>query len=177
MVTPLGVWLREHYELTRALTFATLAVEAVGPALLFIPYRQDAIRLAVVVLFVSFHLFGLGLFMYLGIFPYVSAISWLALIPGSFWNRFQRQSPTPKAQASSNLDDSTYLPWFLNCIAGFFLVYVLLWNLRTTNFERYKAFLPESMNPIGFSFGVDQYWSMFARAQCGATAGISPWER
>lgn len=45
----------------------------------------------------------------------------------------------------------------VNLLAGFFLVYVFLWNLTTVS-----AFtLPERLEPIGYSFGVAQSWSMF----------------
>src|SRR5262249_1019065 len=60
LVTPLGVWVREHETLAKALTLGSLYLEAVGPALLLLPFWTDQWRTLVVALFVGFHV-GIGL--------------------------------------------------------------------------------------------------------------------
>jgi len=44
----------------------------------------------------------------------------------------------------------------------FFLVYVFLWNLRTTDHRRFDKYLPHSMEWIGWISGTAQVWDMFS---------------
>jgi hypothetical protein len=157
LVTPVGKVLRNYPDLMRFLTFATLAMELLGPALLFVPRWREQVRLVVVAVFLAFHLVGLNLCMLLGPFPYVCAAAWVALLPGLFWDRIGcSRNPTG---APRGLDHRSF---GLNLLAAFFLAYVFLWNLRTVNFERFSRLLPQEWNWLGFGFGLDQYWSMFA---------------
>lgn len=45
-----------------------------------------------------------------------------------------------------------------NLLAAFFLAYIFCWNLTTVS----DFTMPERLEPIGYSFGVAQSWSMFA---------------
>jgi hypothetical protein len=49
----------------------------------------------------------------------------------------------------------------VNALAAAFLVYVFLWNLRTTN-ARWGRLLPTRADFIASTFGIDQQWGMFA---------------
>ena len=49
-----------------------------------------------------------------------------------------------------------------NTLAVFFLVYVFLWNLRTTDHRRFDKYLPHSMEWIGWISGTAQVWDMFS---------------
>ncbi len=89
MVTPLGKSLLAYPDLLRWLTTSTLLLEAFGPLLLFSPVRTGPLRLAAVVIFVSFHA-GLGLTMRLGLFAVICMAGWLALLPGEFWDLLGR---------------------------------------------------------------------------------------
>src|SRR3989344_4253775 len=71
--------------LLRPLTFAVFLMEALGPLLLFIPFRKNLFRFMAVFSFVLLHA-GLGLSLRLGIFPWVCIIAWLALLPTGFWD-------------------------------------------------------------------------------------------
>ncbi len=82
--TPFGRFLLEFPQLCRALTFATLIFELVGPVLAFCPAVGGGIRLLIVLLFIGFHA-GLGLSLYLGIFPWVCAAGWLMFLPAVVW--------------------------------------------------------------------------------------------
>jgi predicted DCC family thiol-disulfide oxidoreductase YuxK len=85
-VTPLGHFLLNLGPLLTVFTLVTLAVEWVGPLLLWSPVRNDACRLAAVIIFIGLHL-GFGLTLNLGIFPFLSIITWLAFIPTSAWEK------------------------------------------------------------------------------------------
>jgi hypothetical protein len=178
--TPLGKYMLNFPELLRVLTFATLALEVLGPLLLFVPFFTGAIRFGVVVSFTLFHLVGLGLCLELGPFPYVCAVAWLALLPTWFWERrwvvntnrwlqarlaatWPEYVPCP-APASPNHPVPVTAPTTMNILAGFFLVYVFLWNVRTLIPEESRPSLPQQVEMVGDLFGVGQFWNMFAPA-------------
>lgn len=80
--TPLGDAIADWGEGARWLTWATLAVELLGPPLLLIP----RVRLPLVGLFVMFHA-AIAATMDVCLFPWVGIAAWAALLPGSFWDR------------------------------------------------------------------------------------------
>jgi hypothetical protein len=179
--TPLGKWLLGYPRLLQVLTFATLGLEVVGPVLLFLPFRNGPVRCLVIAAFVGFHLFGLGLTLELGNFPYVCALAWLALLPTWFWeklgNRLQpvwgrlsRLFGGRIANPSHSCDRQECLPHvapvraavWQEVLAGCCLVYVFLWNLRTVDFQYFQRVFPVQVNGIGEVLGLDQMWGMFA---------------
>jgi hypothetical protein len=180
-VTRAGQYLLGFPRLLWFLTFATVWFEALGPVLLFCPVSNGPVRTAVVVLFLLFHLVGLNLFMALGPFPYICAVGWLALLPSWFWDRLAVWFPRTLAllqkvgRGLARRGLGTVVPGrpeeqppclhpsFLEMtIVTFLLVYVLCWNVRTVNFDRYSRFFPPQMNSLGFTLGLDQMWGMYA---------------
>ena len=82
-----SVWGKEllpYKGLLEFLTVATLVLEIVGPILLFVPYRNQMVRLGVCCAFISFHL-GIAATMDIGNFPYICIAAWVALLPTKFW--------------------------------------------------------------------------------------------
>ena len=75
-VTPFGEWLRGYPGLLVPLTYATLALEWLGPCLAFVPSAAGVFRLAAVALFWGFHI-SLATMMSIGLFPLVSMVAWL----------------------------------------------------------------------------------------------------
>lgn len=67
------------------LTRTVYALELAGPFLLISPLATDAVRMATITVFILFHL-GLAASFHLGIFPWVSIVGLLALLPTGFWN-------------------------------------------------------------------------------------------
>lgn len=47
-------------------------------------------------------------------------------------------------------------------VAAFFLLYILAWNYRTTDFNRIQQYFPTTFDWIGEATRVDQQWGMFA---------------
>ncbi len=86
-VTPLGHFLLNLGPLLTVITLVTLVLEWVGPLLLWSPIRNDVCRMVAVVLFIGLHA-GFGLTLNLGIFPFLSIITWLAFIPTSAWEKW-----------------------------------------------------------------------------------------
>jgi hypothetical protein len=151
--TPLGRWLLGFPDLLTVLTFGTLVLEAVGPLLLFVPVFNGPVRLAVVTGFVVFHLAGLGLCLELGLFPFVCALAWLALLPGWFWDRLPVPKPVAGAGASGKLGHG---------VAGLLLAYVFCWNVRTVDPDGLGRCFPERVNLLGGILFLDQTWNMFS---------------
>ena len=94
-VTPFGHLLLNLGPLLAVLTFATLILEWVGPLLIWSPIRTDLCRILAVVVFISLHA-GFGLTLNLGIFPFLSIVTWLAFIPTSIWESISKRVYGPK---------------------------------------------------------------------------------
>ncbi|MEO0540784.1 MAG: HTTM domain-containing protein [Cyanobacteria bacterium P01_A01_bin.105] len=93
--TPLGSWLLNLGPLLVAFTFITLVLEWLGPLLLWSPVRTDLCRTAAVMTFIGLHL-GFGATLRIGIFPLLSAVTWLAFIPTSLWEGWAQRAYGPQ---------------------------------------------------------------------------------
>ncbi len=45
---------------------------------------------------------------------------------------------------------------------AFTFLYVLMWNIRTTDFKRYGKIFPRKWNIYAYVVGIEQYWNLFA---------------
>ncbi len=152
IVTPFGLWLLGFPDLLALLSRATIALEFLGPCLIFVPFFTPWLRIFVVGAFFCFHI-GLALCMSIGLFPYVSMVSWLVFVPSLVWERGSLPSLHSLRPAR-----------FSQALAAFFLVYILLWNLRgleaTSPYVR--QIFPPYANLVGYLLRLDQYWNMFS---------------
>lgn len=85
LTTPFGHLLLEFPALLKALTYAVLWLEIVGPLLLFSPVLTTPIRSLTVLAFVLMHA-GIGLTLRIGLFPWISALAMLVFLPSRFWD-------------------------------------------------------------------------------------------
>ncbi len=166
---PAAVWLRQHPDLCRLLTHGTLALEILGPLLAFLPMWRTGFRLIAVALMVSFHA-GIALCMDIGAFPWAMMAAWLVFLPSAFWGWLggvlRLRGPSLSASSSGG-SLSPPLPssrwrWLVNGFCAACLALVFMWNLRGTNFARWEAWFPRSVNPVVMALRLDQYWTMFA---------------
>ena len=81
----LGAFLLNFPTLLVAASFATLALEAFGPFLLFSPFFTGPIRTAAVAMFMGLH-FVIWLAIDIGIFPWISALCMVCFLPVWFWD-------------------------------------------------------------------------------------------
>lgn len=157
---PAGRWLLQFPELGRALTFGIWWLEVAGPFAAFIPWRNAWWRLAVAAAFIALHT-GLALSLRLGPFPFTMMAAWLLFVPREFWDWL---AGPPRLAAGSSL--AACHRWMSGAAANVFaflaLAYVLLWNLRSWDHEKWRAILPPALNPIGFALRIDQNWALFA---------------
>lgn len=86
VVTPFGLWMLGFPDLLVLLSRAVIVLEFLGSCLVFVPFCTPWLRLFVVGAFFCFHL-GLILCMSIGLFPYISMVSWLVFVPGLVWER------------------------------------------------------------------------------------------
>ena len=81
----LGAFLLNFPTLLMIASFATLALEAFGPFLLFSPFFTGPVRTAAVAMFMGLH-FGIWLAIDIGIFPWISALCMVCFLPTWFWD-------------------------------------------------------------------------------------------
>ncbi|HEV2706656.1 MAG TPA: DCC1-like thiol-disulfide oxidoreductase family protein [Pyrinomonadaceae bacterium] len=86
LTTPLAKRLLQFPNIVWALSWLSISLEAVAPALLFVPRVQQRLRTLIVLVFMLFHL-GMLPFLTLGTFPFVSVAAWAALLPSRFWEK------------------------------------------------------------------------------------------
>ena len=155
-VTPIGKWfLDANPILLKLLNYGTLGLELFGPLLALFPFARGPTRCGIIVAFWLFHL-GMGLCLELWLFGYICSAAWLLFIPSWFWERLQKKSHSIDCQGNKTIRGR-----LLNGILAFLLIYVLFWNLRTTNKPLYR-FFPDVINPIGYALGLNQSWGLFA---------------
>ncbi len=97
MRTGYGGLLLEFPTLIWFLSFASIGIETIGPALLFIPRISPLTRILVVFTFIVFHA-SMALFLILGTFPFVCIAAWSSLLPGQFWERVAAISRPERAR-------------------------------------------------------------------------------
>jgi hypothetical protein len=172
--TPLGLWLRSQDALCVFLCRATVLLEIIGPILALLPIFRWQFRLLMAATFMVFHA-GIGLSMDIGAFPGLMIVAWLAFLPSEFWNWLGRTKLAQRlGEFSSRMSDTRPVPcpahlksgfnpgWVTRTFAVGCLIFMFLWNMRGTNFERWEKIFPRSLNDTAFLFRLDQHWAMFA---------------
>jgi hypothetical protein len=153
VVTPFGKSLLEYPTLLKVLSIFSYYLELLGPFLILIPLYTKIFRWIAIVLFMSFHFLTMLLFD-LGVFSFIGMATWLLFIPKEFWDKsFGNES-------SSNRTVNSF--HYVDIIPGFLIVYVLLWNIRGLDFDRYKKYFPVKANVIAQVFQTQQRWKLFA---------------
>ena len=154
-VTPIGKWLLDVDPiLLKLLNYSTLGLELLGPLLSLSPIAKGPTRCGIIMAFWLFHL-GMGLCLELWLFGYICSAAWLLFIPSWFWERLQKKSHPIDCKGNKTIRGR-----LLNGVVAFLLIYVLFWNLRTTNKPLYR-FYPDVINPIGYALGIGQSWGLF----------------
>jgi hypothetical protein len=153
--TPLGVWLRGWSGLCAALTWGTLAVEAAAPLLLVCPWWSERARLAGVGLLAGLQV-GFFLCMDLGIFPVVSLLALVPLLPPSVWDRL---GPRTDRLGEGPWEQRAAPPWVGRLAATLILV-GLAWNVAVLG--RWTEAVPRPLSEVCRALRLDQSWRMFA---------------
>ncbi len=177
--TPLAKFLLHYPDLLRTLTFLAWNLEFLAPFLIVASAFSGPLRTGVVLAYMGFHI-SLGLCLELGLFPIIGALAWLVLMPDWFWQKlFRLSARLPRIQTPAFVSAlavradgwrerlhpqslSTRSPRAIQCLAIFYLVYVVCWNVRMTDFSRHVRWFPVTWNWIGEIARMDQNWELFA---------------
>jgi hypothetical protein len=174
LVTPFGQLLLDYPRLLEVATVLTLWLELLGPLLVWVPVLLGPTRFVAVLVFVQFHLVGLGAALELGTFPWVCAVSWLLFLPTWFWDRLPatrkaahvaegaaRLEPPPSSpRAETGASASRFGRRALDVVAAVLLAYVTLWNVESLG-GPFRRALPSAARTPGWVLGLHQGWRMF----------------
>ncbi len=149
--------------LLRIATLLVYYLELLGPMLIFVPWRNRRIREAAIVAFVAMHL-AIAATMSLGLFPWVSILGWVLILPSETLDRLQgalglgqgAAGPAPAAPRRGSL-----LGAGARLLGAYLLCSVLVWNIRCLGTK------PEELHPSPLDLPLvaaqlDQRWNMFA---------------
>ncbi|MCB9569827.1 MAG: hypothetical protein H6710_21850 [Myxococcales bacterium] len=153
------------------LTYATLALEYLGPLLLLTPLPaalRGRVRGLLVALFVALHL-GFAAGLEVGIFPIVCVVAWLALLPGACWERLGWRSDADEERPAST-PAPTLTARFMPALRGLggallaaILLMVVHWNLRAVDATaRVVPPMPSIERAAVEGLRLHQRWPMFA---------------
>ena len=176
MVTPFGLWLLGFPDLLALLSRASIVLEFLGPCLVFVPFCTPWLRIFVVGAFFGFHI-GIALCLSIGLFPYVSMVSWLVFVPSLVWNCVstpavnplqEERPPKPKRRRKGRGSTPAVNPFratrLSQALAAVFLVYVVWWNLRgfeaTSPYARHIS--PPYAKQVASLLHFKKRWKMFA---------------
>lgn len=161
LTTPLGHFLLEFPALLKALTYAVLGLEIVGPLLLFSPVLTAPIRSLTVLAFVLMHA-GIGLTLWIGLFPWISALVMVPFLPSRFWDALRRDRPdaSPVRETAPTSEPSAIRSRLLSLTLVAVLLYVILWNVA--NLPTPPLRLAGPVRSAAYVLGLDQTWAMFA---------------
>ena len=95
MANPVGVYLANFPFLTRLLTHGVFWFQAIGPLLLFFPFRNGPVRTATVFGFISMHI-GMSLCLQIGLFSWIAALAMVVFLPSWFWDGVLSRLKTPE---------------------------------------------------------------------------------
>lgn len=155
---PTAKLLAPYRDVLTLLTYVTILLEFCCPLLLLSRWGNGRIRLGAVVTMIGFHVLGLNLFMRLGIFPYVSACSWLAFLPSVAWESLARWIRVPSLLSKSTAKPTLLLPLPTLCqyAVGFCIAYSFLWSFRIIQQ------LPAPLHTPADVLRIDHRWIMYA---------------
>ena len=165
-VTQFGIFLRQFPTVMSILSYLVLFFEGIGPLLLLSPIASGPVRTITIFVFIGMHA-GFGTFMTLALFPWISSIAMLGLLPSWFWEKlhsrtilYNTHDTVDDIMATSASNSNTFQTNLLmRVLCVFFLFYVFWWNV--SNFPKTANFMPLSVRKIGYTLMLDQQWSMF----------------
>ncbi len=152
----------------KLLTWASLALEWVGPVLLFSPRYTAPIRLVIIASLAAMHVV-ICISMAVGLFSYVAIAGLTLFIPPEFWsNAFFRRifpfvsfgddegaNPPPRSRRQTQF--ATVAHGF--CTVA--LAWVIAININSIPSHPLAALSPEGFKPVGIGLGLAQSWGMF----------------
>lgn len=159
---PFGHWVAENFPIAHTgFTYGTLAVEFMGPILVFSPWATARMRMLVFLAFAGLQA-GLGFSIVLWIFPFVSMTALIPILPSEF---FDRVSKPLAGGVIDGLPRDPRLKAALSVFCAVCLGYVVFSNVqRQTDWRP-----PRPINRAGRLLALNQGWVMYAKQ--------APWDQ
>jgi hypothetical protein len=162
--TGLGRALLGWPHLLRASTLSIYYLELLGPVLLFMPWGNRRIREVMVVLFIALHL-GIAATMKLGLFPWVSILGWVLILPSETLDCLQWVpvlDPAGRTRRAAEARKGGRLPRMAAKALGIYLLSaVVVWNIRGLGIKTAEV-SPAPADCVLLMAQLDQRWNMFA---------------
>jgi hypothetical protein len=157
VATDFARWLLQYPDLLTVAAAATLAIESLAVVLPFVPWRSDALRIAIAGAAVGLHVFGVGTTMRLGLMPAVLAFAWVPFLPGVLWEKLGARErsaagPPPARQLAG-----------ADAVALLALALVVAENADSTLRSRGGAGLPPPLPTVVEALGLSQQWRLWDR--------------
>lgn len=163
---PLGKSLLGYPNLLAILTWATFALEWLGPLLLLVPKCPWRLRLAVILSLAAMHL-GICLTLEVGMFSYVSMAGLTVFLPSELWRSRVFHLLAPKRDvvlvAREASPNSAWASW-AEGVCATLLFYVFLVNVNGLPSHPLAPLTPERWKPLTTTLGLAQRWGMFEAA-------------
>lgn len=140
------------------LAHATRIVEIFFPLLLFSPWQHGWSRLACFASFVAFHA-GTLVFLDIGLFPWVSIVIWLVVLPSDLWDRWLPRLGLAGLRAPS---PGAVQPVPLPRPAAWIVVAILAYVGVQQTANLLRTDLPAPIYRVGQALRLNQHWKMFA---------------
>lgn len=94
LATPFALWFRQFETILSGLTYYVLALEFIGPILIFSPIFHKQLRLIFMLAFITMHI-GFYLCLEIGLFPLISITMNLLFMPGWMWDKLSSRLKSP----------------------------------------------------------------------------------
>ncbi len=178
---PFGIFLSQFPNLLKLLTYYVWWLESIGPFFLFFPFFTGQIRIITIILFCLLQL-GIGSSLRLELFPWTSCAMMIIYLPCSFWDYVHLKFYKPNSlirrlnnniytlvnniplkqfytyQTPLFIKDSLILPIIYNLMVGFFLIYVLAFNINNV---KLIIKIPINAYIMGRVLNINQRWGMY----------------
>jgi hypothetical protein len=167
----IGTHLLEFPRLLTVLTWSTFVLEWLAPLLLFFPIGTVYLRMALVAALSALHI-GIGVFMEVGLFPFVSLTALTLFLPAGFWNsrylagwvhapECEREVGPPSSHMTR--EQKRFAP-MVQAGCTLFLIYVIAVNVNGLASHPLASLAPENWKPLAMGCGLGQRWGMFESA-------------
>lgn len=142
----------------KLLTWSTLAGEIILPILLLTPWKNRWWRNVGIVFFIGLHI-GIASCMSIGLFSPVAIAIWLALLPPTFWERFEF-ARLSEEEAEKRVPLRA-LPRWANAFCLVMVIYFLCWNLATVDHPAFKKMMPQQARILNRYLNMRHSFRMF----------------
>ncbi|HAA68430.1 MAG TPA: hypothetical protein DCE55_04770 [Planctomycetaceae bacterium] len=175
--TDWGRLLLDYPAVLRWGTWLTLALELLGPWLLFCPWKQHWFRGLTVIGLAGMHL-GIEWTMHVDLFSYACWVALILFVPAEFWETLTRwvlerwvlehwePYPLPYRDETTVPEVASYRQRSATLLCGLLLIVVVLFNLGdlALRWELAREPIPAAMHRLVQVAALDQRWDMFRRA-------------